>query len=66
MLSNLAFKEFQCVIDKIIELAENSAKDSWKIDSPKTPSYFEELQNEAIKSFGPIYKIKEKKKEMNH
>ena len=55
------FKEFQCVIDKIIELAENSAKDSWKIDSPKT-LLFEELQNEAIKSFGPIYKIKEKKK----
>ena len=56
------FKEFQCVIDKIIELAENSAKDSWEIDSPKSPSYFKELQNEAIKSFGPIYKIKEKKK----
>ena len=26
------FKEFQCVIDKIIELAEDSAKDSWEID----------------------------------
>ena len=25
------FKEFQCVIDKIIELAEMSAKESWEI-----------------------------------
>ena len=56
------FKEFQCVIDKIIELAESSAKDSWVVDAPKQPSYINELKSEAEKSFGPIYKIKEKKK----
>ena len=56
------FKEFQCVIDKIIELAENSAKESWEIESPKQPSYIKELENEALKSFDPVYKIKEKKK----
>ena len=56
------FKEFQCVIDKIIELAEKSAKDSWEIESPDLPSYIKELQKEAEKSFDPIYKIKEKKK----
>jgi len=56
------FKEFQCVIDKIIELAEKSAKDSWLIDPPNSPSYIKELQIEAEKSFAPIYKIKEKKK----
>ena len=56
------FKEFQCVIDKIIELAEDSAKDSWEIESPKQPSFIKELQTEAEKSFDPIYKIKEKKK----
>ena len=33
-----------------------------KLILQKPLSYFEELQNEAIKSFGPIYKIKEKKK----
>ena len=60
------FKEFQPVIDKIIELAENSAKESWEIESPKQPSYIKELENEALKSFVPVYKIKEKKKkEMN-
>ena len=56
------FKEFQPVIDKIIELAENSAKESWEIESPKQPSYIQELENEALKSFVPVYKIKEKKK----
>ena len=60
------FKEFQCVIDKIIELAEKSAKDSWEIESPELPSYIKELQKEAEKSFDPIYKIKEKRKEMSH
>ena len=29
------YKEFQCVIDKIIELAEKSAKDSWEVKSKK-------------------------------
>ena len=56
------FREFQCVIDKIIELAESSAKDSWVVDAPKQPSYINDLKSEAEKSFGPIYKIKEKKR----
>tara|TARA_B100001057_G_scaffold347374_1_gene348691 strand:+ start:304 stop:2373 length:2070 start_codon:yes stop_codon:yes gene_type:complete len=56
------FKEFQCVIDKIIELAENSAKDSWKIISPEYPDYIESLKKEARSSLESLYKIKEKKK----
>jgi polyribonucleotide nucleotidyltransferase len=56
------FREFRCVIDKIIELAESSAKDSWVVDEPKQPSYINDLKSEAEKSFGPIYKIKEKKR----
>ena len=56
------FKEFQCVIDKIIELAENSAKESWKIISPEYPDYIENLKKEAKSSLESLYKIKEKKK----
>ena len=56
------FKEFQCVIDKIIELAENSAKESWKIISPDYPDYIEDLKKEAKSSLESLYKIKEKKK----
>tara|TARA_X000000950_G_scaffold254894_1_gene319071 strand:+ start:3356 stop:5425 length:2070 start_codon:yes stop_codon:yes gene_type:complete len=56
------FKEFQCVIDKIIELAENSAKESWKIISPDYPDYIENLKKEAESSLESLYKIKEKKK----
>ncbi|MFL2676509.1 MAG: polyribonucleotide nucleotidyltransferase [alpha proteobacterium MED-G10] len=56
------FKEFQCVIDKIIELAENSAKESWKIISPDYPDYIENLKKEAKSSLESLYKIKEKKK----
>ena len=56
------FKEFQCVIDKIIELAENSAKESWKIISPDSPDYIENLKKEAKSSLESLYKIKEKKK----
>ena len=55
------FREFQCVIDKIIELAEKSAKDSWEIKERVKPKYFDELEKIAIKTFEPIYKIKEKK-----
>ncbi len=55
------FREFQCVIDKIIELAEKSAKDSWEIKPTVKPKYFDELEKIAIKTFEPIYKIKEKK-----
>ena len=49
------------VIDKIIELAESSAKDSWVVDAPKQPSYVNDLKSEAEKSFGQ-YKIKEKER----
>mgnify|MGYP001290315240 FL=1 len=56
------FKEFQCVIDKIIELAENSAKESWKIISQDYPDYIEDLKKEAKSSLESLYKIKEKKK----
>tara|TARA_Y200000002_G_scaffold108496_2_gene88808 strand:- start:186 stop:2255 length:2070 start_codon:yes stop_codon:yes gene_type:complete len=56
------FKEFQCVIDKIIELAEDSAKESWKIISPEYPDYIENLKKEAKSSLESLYKIKEKKK----
>jgi polyribonucleotide nucleotidyltransferase len=56
------FKEFQCVIDKIIELAENSAKESWKIISPEYPDYIENLKKEVKSSLESLYKIKEKKK----
>ncbi len=56
------FKEFQCVIDKIIELAENSAKESWKITAPEYPDYIENLKKEAKSSLESLYKIKEKKK----
>jgi polyribonucleotide nucleotidyltransferase len=55
-------KEFQCVIDKIIELAEKSAKDSWEVKSKEKLSFHSDLQALAKKTFEPLYKIKEKKK----
>ncbi|MAZ46074.1 MAG: polyribonucleotide nucleotidyltransferase [Rickettsiales bacterium] len=55
-------KEFQCVIDKIIELAEKSAKDSWEIKSIEKLSFHSDLEAFAKKTFEPIYKVKEKKK----
>ena len=55
-------KESQCVIDKIIELAEKSAKDSWEVKSKEKPSFHSDLETLAKKTFEPIYKIKEKKK----
>ena len=55
-------KESQCVIDKIIQLAEKSAKDSWEVKSKEKPSFHSDLETLAKKTFEPIYKIKEKKK----
>ena len=55
-------KEFQCVIDKIIELAEKSAKDSWDVKPKEKPTFHSDLETLAKKTFEPIYKIKEKKK----
>ena len=56
------FKEFQSVIDSIIELAEKSAKDSWELIKREVPEYTEKLRNLSQKELTPIYKIKEKKK----
>ncbi len=56
------FKEFQSVIDKIIELAEKSAKESWQIPEIDNPSYFKKLREMSIKELPSAYKIKEKKK----
>ncbi len=56
------FKEFQSVIDSIIELAEKSAKDSWELTKMKVPEYTDKLRNLSQKELTPIYKIKEKKK----
>ena len=55
-------KESQCVIDKIIELAEKSAKDSWEVKPKEKLTFHSELETLAKKTFEPIYKIKEKKK----
>ena len=38
------FKEFQNVIDKIIELAEKSAKDSWKVSEGEKPDFLKKLK----------------------
>jgi len=56
------FKEFQSVIDSIIELAEKSAKDSWELIKREVPEYTDKLRNLSQKELAPIYKIKEKKK----
>ena len=56
------FKEFQSVIDSIIELAEKSAKDSWEVVKKENPKYIDKLRNLSNKELTPIYKIKEKKK----
>ena len=39
------YKEFQCVIDKIIELAEKSAKDSWELTPQDSPSFSNDVKN---------------------
>ena len=56
------FKEFQCVIDKIIELAEIAAKDSWQLPEKSKPDYLQKLQDMTNKELSSSYKIKEKKK----
>ncbi len=58
-------KESQCVIDKIIELAEKSAKDSWEVKPKEKLTFHSDLEALAKKTFEPIYKIKEKKKRNN-
>ena len=55
-------KESQCVIDKIIELAEKSAKDSWEVKSKEKLTFHSDLETLTRKTFEPLYKIKEKKK----
>ena len=59
------FKESQTVIDAIIELAEKSAKESWPIEEKQKLQFIDELRNLTQKELNPIYKIKEKRKEMN-
>lgn len=56
------FKEFQNVIDKIIELAEKSAKESWQVPEQKKPDFLKKLIEMSTKELTPIYDIKEKKK----
>ncbi len=56
------FKEFQSVINSIIELAEKSAKDSWELIKKDVPEYTDKLRNLSQKELTPVYKIKEKKK----
>ncbi len=56
------FKEFQNVIDKIIELAEKSAKESWQVPVQKKPDFLKKLIEMSTKELTPIYDIKEKKK----
>ena len=55
-------KEFQPVINKIIELAEKSAKTSWEITSPEEPKFLDDLRKFATPHIESAYKIKEKKK----
>jgi polyribonucleotide nucleotidyltransferase len=56
------FKEFQNVIDKIIELAEKSAKESWQVPEQKKLDFLKKLIEMSTKELTPIYDIKEKKK----
>ncbi len=56
------FREFQSVIDKIIELAEKSAKDSWKVPVKKEHDFQKKLAEVSASQLAPIYEIKEKKK----
>tara|TARA_B100000989_G_scaffold298732_1_gene289484 strand:- start:2941 stop:5022 length:2082 start_codon:yes stop_codon:yes gene_type:complete len=54
--------QFQPVIDSIISLAEESAKESWEIEEEKVPEFFEELKKEISPELKKIYSIKEKAK----
>ncbi len=56
------FNEFQSVINKIIELAEKSAKPSWELTSSENPAYIKDLKKFATSQLESSYKIKEKKK----
>ncbi|MAY89811.1 MAG: polyribonucleotide nucleotidyltransferase [Rickettsiales bacterium] len=54
--------QFQPVIKKIIDLAEDSAKESWEIQEDKKPDFFEPLEKETAPELKKIYKVKEKSK----
>ncbi len=56
------FNEFQSIIDKIIELAENSAKESWKLPDTEKLEFQDKLNELSHNELTPIFKIKEKKK----
>ncbi len=56
------FNEFQNVIDKIIELAEKSAKDSWEVPEKKEHDYQKKIKEISTTKLTPLYEIKEKKK----
>ena len=53
-----------CNIDKIIELAESSAKDSWVVDVPKQPSYINDLKVRLKNLSVQFIKLKKKRGEM--
>ena len=57
--------QFQPVIDSIISLAEESAKESWVIEEEKTPEFFEQLSKEITPELKKIYSIKEKSRRSN-
>ena len=57
--------QFQPVINSIISLAEESAKESWVIEEEKTPEFFEQLSKEITPELKKIYSIKEKSKRSN-
>ena len=57
------FNEFQNVIDKIIELAEKSAKDSWEVPEKKEHDYQKKIKEISTTKLTPIYEIKRKKEE---
>ena len=59
-------KESQCVIDKIIELAEKSAKDSWEVKPKEKPSFHSDLETLAKKTLSLFIKLKKRRKEMIH
>ena len=44
------FNEFQNVIDKIIELAEKSAKDSWEVPEKKEHDYQKKIKEISVKN----------------
>ena len=62
LVVQFGFNEFQNVIDKIIELAEKSAKDSWEVPEKKEHDYQKKIKEISTTKLTPLYEIKEKKK----